>query len=102
MLCRLCLSVYSGRTAQNSVSLRCALGWGLSVGYLNICVLVQHAVSQIVSANVLSMELVGHVALQMQQVSGLLQVACVFFKRGQCMIISCFFHILCFKDHLLC
>ena len=60
MLCRLCLSVYSGRTAQNRVSLRCALGWGLSVGYLNICVLVQHAVSQIVSANVLSMELVGH------------------------------------------
>ena len=32
----------------------------MSVGYLNICVLVQHAVSQIVSANVLSMELVGH------------------------------------------
>ena len=51
--------MYSGRTAQNSVSLRCVLGWGLSVGYLNICVLVQHAVSQIVSANVLSMELVG-------------------------------------------
>jgi hypothetical protein len=68
-----------------------------------ICVLtVQHAVLQIAFANVLSMELVGHVALQMQQVSGLLQVACVFFKRGQCMIISCFFHILSFKDHLLC
>ena len=48
------------------------------------CVLnVQHAVLQIVFANFLSMELVGHVAMQMQQVSGLFISCLPFFFSGR-------------------